>query len=91
MSNHTHAVNGSQNHDSVKAEKPARIAKEPAATQSMAYEPNPIQKHNGSSSGTTNHTSYSMNQRKTLYSLKVFNITTDLDIGRRLSIIFKYP
>ena len=87
MSNHAHVVNGSQNHDSVKAEKPARIAKEPTVPQSMAYEPNPIQRQNGSSSGTTN---YSMNQRKALHFFKVFNITADLD-DRRLPITYKCP
>ena len=89
MSNHAHAVSGSQNHDNVKAEKPTGIAKEPTVTQPMAYEPNPIQKHNGVSNGTTNHTSYSMNQRKALHFFKVFKISADLDIGRRLSIIYK--
>ena len=91
MSNHTHAVNGSQNHDNVKTEKPARLAKEPTVTQPMAYGPNPIQKRNGLSNGTANHASYSMNQRKALHFFKLFNITADLDIGRRLSIIYQYP
>ena len=91
MSNHAHAVNGSQNHDNVKAEKPARLAKEPTVTQPMAYESNPIQKRNGLSNGTANHASYSMNQRKALHFFKLFNSTADLDIGRRLSITYKHP
>lgn len=61
------AVNGSQNYDDIKTEKPAVIAKEPTVAKRMVYEPNQIQKANGLSNGTINHTSYSMNQRKSIY------------------------
>ena len=91
MSNHAHPVNGTQNHDNVMAEKPAKIAKEPTVTQPMAHEPNPIQKYNGLSNGTANYASYSMNQRKALQFFKSFNITADLDTGRRLAVTYKYP
>ena len=61
------AVNGSQNYDDIKIEKPAVVAKEPTVAKRMVYEPNPIPKANGLSNGTINHTSYSMNQRKTIH------------------------
>lgn len=68
MAPNPHAVNGNENNNA-KVEKPNVIAKEPTVAKPMLYEPNPIAKSNGLSNGTTNHTNYSMNQRKTILSL----------------------
>ena len=72
MADHTPAVNGSQKHDSLDIDKPAVIAKEPEVSKSMVYEPLPVKKPNGFNNGTTNHTSHSVTQRKTIHLLKVF-------------------
>ena len=67
MAPNPHAVNGNENNNNAKVEKPTMIAKEPTVAKPMVYEPNPIQKSNGLNNGTTNHTSYNMNQRKTIH------------------------
>lgn len=75
-----HAVNGNENNNNAKVEKPTMIAKEPTVAKPMVYEPKPVQKPNGLSNGTTNHTSYSMNQRKTMLFSKLSNTITDPEI-----------
>ena len=57
------AVNGHENHDNIKADKPTVVAKEPAVAKPMVYEPGPIRIPNGLSNGTTN---YSMSQREAI-------------------------
>lgn len=80
MAPNPHAVNGNENNNNAKVEKPTMIAKEPTVAKPMVYEPVPGQKSNGLSSGTTNHTSYSMNQRKTIRISKISKIITDPEI-----------
>ena len=87
MSNQAAPVDVSENHSNVKSEKPAMIAKEPTVAKPMAYEPNPIQKSNGLSNGTTNHKSYSLNQRMTSHYLKILNLIADIDLDCRLSLL----
>ena len=90
MANDAPAVNGSQNYENIKTEKPAVIAKEPTVAKRMVYEPNPIQKANGLSNGTTNHTSYSMNQRKTIHFSKPSTLSLTQMFFHRPSIPHEY-
>ena len=77
MANDPPAVNGNQNRDTVKAEKPAVIAKEPTVANPMVYEPNPNKKYSGLSNGTTSHSRQSMTRSMTTPPFKVFNLIAD--------------
>ena len=72
--------NSSHNHDNVKVDKSAVIAKEPKVSKPMAYEPLPVKKPNGLSNGTTNRTSHTMTQRKTIHFPKLLTISDDQGI-----------
>ena len=85
MANDTPALNGTQISEKVNGDKPAVTAKEPKVSTPMLYEPLPVKKANGSSSGTTNHTSHSTTQRRTNHS------TTFLTFNADQSAVFQAP
>lgn len=80
MANDAPVVNSSHNHENVNVDKSAVIAKEPKVSKPMAYEPLPVKKPNGLSNGTTNRTSHSMAQRKTIHIPELLTISADQGI-----------
>ena len=77
MAGDTPAVNGNQNRDNTNVDKPVVVAKEPKISKPMVYEPLPVKKPNGLSNDTTNHTSHSMTQRKTIHFLRLLTLVAD--------------